>query len=101
MTLSLPDIAAADYTPLVQQLLDIIHQQQQRLRQLEDEILRLKGLPTRPLIAPSTLEVPRRTPPQPGQQRPGSAKRSKTATLTLTAEVVIPLADVPAGATFK
>ena len=101
MALSLPDIAAVDRSPLVQQLLDIIHQQQQRLEQLEDEILRLKRLPVRPVIAPSVLEAPPRSPPQPGQKRPGSAKRSKTASLTITDEVLIQVPDVPPGAAFK
>lgn len=101
MALSLPLMDPADVTPLVRQLLDIIHQQQQRLAQLEDEILRLKRLPTRPVIAPSTLEVPTPPPPQPPQKRPGSAKRAKTATLIITDEVVVPLPDVPDGATFK
>jgi hypothetical protein len=90
-----------DVTPLVRQLLDIIHQQQQRLAQLEDEILRLKQLPTRPVIAPSTLEVPTPPPPQPEQKRPGSAKRAKTATLLITNEVVVPLPNVPEDAIFK
>ena len=47
-------------TPLVGQLLEIIRTQQDRIQQLEDEILRLKGLKTRPVIAPSPLEPPPR-----------------------------------------
>ena len=49
-------------------------------------IARLKGLKTRPVIAPSPLEAPPRPPRQPGQKRPGSAKRLKTAQLTMTDE---------------
>jgi hypothetical protein len=44
MKLSLPDIPASERTPLVLLLLDIIHQQQQQIAQLQDEIARLKGL---------------------------------------------------------
>jgi hypothetical protein len=101
MPLLLPDIPEADLTPLVRQLLEIIRFQQERIQQLEDEIARLKGLKTRPVIAPSRLETPPRPPPVPGQKRPGSAKRPKTSQLIVTNEVVIPLANVPPEATFK
>jgi len=99
--LTLPEIPEAENTPLVRQLLEIIRTQQDRIQQLEDEILRLKGLKTRPVIAPSPLERPPRPPREPGQKRPGSAKRSKTAQLVITDEVVVPLADVPPGSAFK
>jgi hypothetical protein len=108
MPILFPDIPEAERTPLVQQLLEIIRLQQERIQQLqervqqlEDEIARLKGLKTRPQIAPSTLETPPRPPRNPQAKRPGSAKRSKTAQLTITDEVVIPLADRPEGAVFK
>jgi Transposase IS66 family len=115
MRILFPDIPDAERTPLVQQLLDIIHLQQQRLRQLEDriqlqqeqirrleeEITRLKGLKPRPRIAPSSLEAPRRPPRDPKAKRPGSAKRSKTAQLTITEETVVRLPHVPEGAVFR
>jgi len=122
MPIPLPDVPEADRSPLVQRLLEIIHLQQDRIRQLEDqvrlqqdrlqqlqervhqledEIARLKGLTTRPRIAPSALETPPRPPRDPRAKRPGSAKRSKTAQLTITDEVVIPLAHRPEGAVFK
>src|SRR6202522_2291766 len=108
MPILVPDIPEVQRTPLVEQLLDIIALQQERIPQLEeriqqlqDEIARLKGLKARPRIAPSTLETPPRPPRNPQAKRPGSAKRSKTAQLTITDEVVIPLADRPEGAVFK
>src|SRR4051794_13250015 len=108
MRILLPDIPEAERTPLVRQLLDIIALQQdriqqleERLHQLEDEIARLKGLKARPRIAPSSLESPTRPPRDPKAKRPGSAKRSKTALLTITEEVVVPLPDVPPEAAFK
>jgi hypothetical protein len=58
MIWTVPEISDADDTPLVRQLVVIIRAQQERLQQLEDEIARLKGLKTRPLIAPSRLETP-------------------------------------------
>jgi len=85
----------------VRQLLEIIRTLQDRVQQLEDEILRLKGLKTRPTITASPLERPPRLPLAPGQKRPGSAKRSKTAQLVLTTEVQVPLVDRPPGSIFK
>src|SRR5450631_1641988 len=108
MQLLLPDIPDAECTPLVRQLLDIIYLQHERIqqleeraRQLEDEIARLKGLKARPRIAPSALETPPRPPRDPDAKRPGSAKRSKTAELTITTEKVIRLVDKPPGSIFK
>src|SRR5271163_692187 len=108
MPLLLPDIPDAECTPLVRQLLDIIYLQHERIeqleeraRQLEDEIARLKGLQARPRIAPSTLEKPPRPPRAPDAKRPGSAKRSKTAQLTVTEEIFIRLPEAPANAVFK
>jgi hypothetical protein len=115
MPILVPEIPEAQRTPLVRQLLEIIRLQQERIQQLEDqvrlqqeriqqledEIARLKGLKTRPRIAPSTLETPTRPPRDPNAKRPGSAKRSKTAELTITEETVIRLPQVPEGAVFK
>ncbi len=100
MSSPLPDIPESECTPLVRQLLDLIRQLQNHIQQLEDEILRLKGLKTRPIISPSPMETPPRPPRQPGQKRPGSAKRLKTAQLIVTDQVV-PLADKPPGSLFK
>ena len=112
MLIVMPDIPETERTPLVEQLLEIIRLQQERIHQLEDqvrlqqeriaqlqervhqledEIARLKGLKTRPRIAPSTLERPPRPPRDPNAKRPGSAKRSKTVALTITEETVVPL----------
>jgi hypothetical protein len=101
MTRTVPEIPEADDTPLVRQLVEIIRGQQERLQQLEDEIARLKGLKIRPVIAPSRLETPARQPPAPGQKRPRSNKRSKTAQLTITADKYIPLVEKPPESIFK
>jgi hypothetical protein len=101
MSLPMPDIPDSECSPLVRQLLDIVVRLQNRIQELEDEILRLKGLKTRPVIAPSPLETPPTPPREPGQKRPGSAKRLKTAQLTITDEVLVPLADRPPGSVFK
>ena len=72
MQLLLPEIPGVECTPLVWRLLDIIHLQQERIKQLEDEIARLKCLKARPRIAPSALETPARPPRDPKAKRPGS-----------------------------
>ena len=101
MTWKLPEIPESEATALVRQLVEIIRLQHERIQQLEDEIARLKGLKTRPVIAPSRLETPPRKPPAPGRKRPGSDKKSKTAQLTITTEEVVRVVDKPPGSTFK
>jgi hypothetical protein len=101
MSATLPDIPESECTPLVRQLLDLIQQLQSQVQRLEDEILRLKGLKTRPVIAPSPMEAPPPLPREPGQKRPGSAKRLKTAQLIVTEVKIVPLIDKPAGSIFK
>jgi hypothetical protein len=100
MSLPLPDVPESECTPLVRQLLDLLQQQQEIIQQLRDEIARLKGLKTRPLIVPSPLQAPPRPSRDPTRKRPGSAKRLKTAQLAMTDEVV-PLADPPPGSAFR
>jgi hypothetical protein len=101
MSLPLPEIPESESTPLVRHLLDLLQQQQEIIQQLRDEIARLKGLKTRPLIAPSPLQAPPRPPRDPARKRPGSTKRLKTALLTITDEVVVALTDPPPGSVFK
>jgi hypothetical protein len=105
----LPDIPAEQRTPLVEALLAVIRAQQDRIRDLEesvqrlrDEIAILKGQKPRPQIAPSRLEQPAARPPlAEGQKRPGSEKRPKNAQLTITHEIPIPFPDRPAGSVSK
>jgi hypothetical protein len=101
MAIALPDIPDHERTPLVLILLDIIHQQEQRIARLEDEIARLKGLPPRPTPRPSALEAPPHQPPDPSQKRPGSDKRPKNAHLIIHRDVLVPLGNPPPGAVLK
>jgi hypothetical protein len=109
MKVDLPPIPDAERTPLVEALLAIIDTQQQhiqRLRetvqQLRDEIALLKGQKPRPTIAPSRLEAPPpKPPPAPGDKRPGSAKRKKTAAFVQPIEVLIPFPNPPPGSTSR
>jgi len=108
--LLLPEIPPEQRSPLVEALLAIICAQQDRIaqleetvRQLRDEIAILKGQKPRPQIAPSRLEQPPATPPPDGpkQKRPGSAKKSKNAQLTITREQRIAFPNPPAGSVSK
>ena len=109
MKVELPDIPATERTPLVETLLAIIRVQQDRIQQLEttvqqarDEIALLKGQKPRPQIQPSILETTKtKTPPPEGGKRPGSAKRPKTAELTIHREVPRHPEGLPPGATFR
>jgi hypothetical protein len=105
MSVQVPVIPDAEQTPLVQRLLEIIHLQAELLQQLRDEIAVLKGLKPKPLITPSPLETPTPANPAPGpaanRKRPGSAKRSKTAELTIHEVVIVKPQQVPPGSVFK
>ena len=107
--MELPEIRPEERTPLVESLLGIIRQLLDRVGQLEqtnqqlrDEIAQLKGQKPRPDIKPSVLEATKpKTQEKDGGKRPGSAKRPKTAELTIHREVPLHPKDLPAGSTFK
>jgi len=88
--MELPEIRPDERTPVVEALLAIIRQLadrgaelEQTLQQVRDDNARLKGQKPRPEIKPSVLEARPKSQRQEGDQRPGSAKRPKTAELTM------------------
>jgi len=111
----LPDIPDAERTALVEQLVVLIEalaednqRQAETIQQLRDEIAVLKGEKAKPRFKPSGMEGKRDgdTPDDAagkGQgKRPGSAKRHKTAQLTIHEECPIaPREPLPAGSRFK
>ena len=107
--MELPEVRPEDRTPLVEallalvrQLLDRVAELEQTNQQLRDEIARLKGQKPRPDIKPSMLEAAQPKPQQQeGGKRPGSAKRPKTAELTIHREVPLHIQDLPAAAKFR
>jgi hypothetical protein len=109
MKMELPEIRPEDRTPLVEALLAIIRELLDRVavlevtnQQLRDEIAKLKGQKPRPDIKPSNLEAPPpKTDGQEGSKRPGSAKRPKTAELSIHREELLHVEDLPEGATFR
>jgi hypothetical protein len=95
------EVPAEERTPLVDHLLRVIEELRAANRQLRDEIDRLKGLPRRPIIRPSTLNEPHPDPKHKKRRRgkrPGSAKRQKTAELVIHKTIPVPLDGLPEGA---
>lgn len=106
--MELPEVRPEERTPLVDALLTMVRRLLDRVAELErtnqelrDEVARLQGQKPRPDIKPSMLEATQPKPKQEGGKRPGSAKRPKTAELTIHDEVKLHLQDVPPGATFR
>jgi hypothetical protein len=109
----LPSIPAEQMTPTVELLLAIIEQQQvtiarleERVDQLEAEVARLKKLPPRPKIKPSTLDTgPDDDEPPTGSgatgpsphtgKRPGAKKRRKR--LKIHRSVIVAPENLPPG----
>ena len=111
----LPEIPDAERTALVEQLVVLIEtlaednqRQAETIQQLRDEIAVLKGEKAKPQFKPSGMEGKRDgdTPDDAAGKgkgkRPGSAKRHKTAQLTIHEECTIPPREpLPAGSRFK
>ncbi len=97
------EISESEQTPLVRRLLEIIQEQSEEIDQLRAEIAHLKGLSPKPKMTPSKLEQPPPSAPLPPTdgKRPGSAKRSKTAQLTIHTEEILKPENVPPGSVFK
>ncbi len=94
------EVPAEERTPLVDRLLRLIEQQQAEIRTLREEIDRLKGLPRRPTIRPSTLNASHPDPAHKKKRRgkrPGSAKRRKTDELVIHETIPVPLDGLPEG----
>jgi hypothetical protein len=105
MKIAVPQVPEAEQTPLVRRLLELIALLIELVQQLKDEILRLKGLKTRPKIRPSPLEKP-----QPPRRRPRSRmgepdsslpRRPKAERLPIHETVVLSVPDLPEGSTLK
>jgi hypothetical protein len=94
------EVPAEERTPLVDRLLRVVEEQQAEIRALRDEINRLKGLPRRPVIRPSTLNASHPDPSHKKRRRgkrPGSAKRQKTGELMIHETIPVPLEGLPEG----
>lgn len=105
-TLKIPVISEEQRTPLITNLIEIIHFQQEQIQLLKDEIARLKGQKPKPEIKPSTLE----NPPQrnndgdirpESKKRSGSEKKEKTKELEIHETRTIKPYSIPEGSCFK
>jgi len=98
-----PDIPEEQRTDVVVALLEIINMQQELLRQLRDEIARLKGQKPKPDIKPSKLEqgLENKEKDDKPEKRPGSIKRSKTKELQIHETKKIRPEGIPFGSRFK
>jgi hypothetical protein len=120
MGFEIPVISREELTPLVIELVSLIHglleqnqQQRNELQQMRDEVAVLKGEKAKPKFKPSKMD--QNTDPdnqddddgsaagsENKKQRPGSAKRNKTVALKIHEEKVIsPVEPIPPGARFK
>ena len=101
-TLRPPTIPEEDKSPLVEQLLALIERQSVIIQQLRDEIARLKNLPPRPDIKPSSLgKKKKRSKGSLRNKRAGSEKRSKTTYLEIHKTKPIEPENIPVGSEFR
>ncbi len=89
---TLPEIPEAEQTPLVQELLLVVLNQQIRIRELEEAIERLKGLKGKPKIRPSRMDSQGGKSEE--ERRPGP-KRSKTGELKIHEERIVTPEGLP------
>lgn len=107
----IPDISKEQLTPVVTDLLEIIHLQKEVIQNLKDEIAILKGQKPKPDIKPSSLNKPHPDKKNGGGnlgkndsddgKRPGSAKRKKTRELEIHDEKELKPEIIPEGSKFK
>ncbi len=100
----LPDITEEQRTPLVTQLIEVIHYQMEVIQALRDEIAVLKGNKPKPKIRPGKMEKESKDNKDKKSskgKRPGSIKKSKTKELVIHETIPIPAENVPEGSKFK
>ena len=95
----LPYILFSERTPIVDQLIDLVKERDDYIKDLEREIKRLKKLPQKPAISPSKLKEPKVKDPL--AKRAGSLKAQKTSQLIIDEVHIQKLHEKPAGAVFK
>ena len=89
-------------TPLVTELLHVIDRLDETIRQLKEELARIKGHKGKPRIPPSSLEKDLEHKPEKSDgKRPGSEKRSKTGNLKIHELIHITPVSLPPGSKFE
>ncbi|MCP4272662.1 MAG: transposase, partial [Gammaproteobacteria bacterium] len=100
----LPDIPEDERTPLVAQLLEVIHYQMEVIQGLKDEIAVLKGNKPKPKINPGKMDngsEDNQDKKSSEGKRPGSTKKSKAKQLPIHRTIPIAAQNVPEGSEFK
>ena len=113
--ISIPQILLNEISDREIQLWQLLREQQERIRELEDEIARLKGEKGKPKIKPSRLEPSKKSSSQEEEdhhngatqkkdkkKRAGSAKRHKTKNLEIhETKIIQPITSPPPDSEFK
>jgi hypothetical protein len=98
---NLPNIEESEQTPLVQELLQIIMQQQTYIDQLEDEISKLKKQNTKPKIRPSQMDKEAGQSNNDETSRPKIKIKKKNEQIKIDQRVQVKAENVPQGSVFK
>ena len=102
ITKMINQIPEEEKTPLVLSLIETIRLQSETIRQLKDEIARLKGNNQKPKIKPSKLENDKKKKGKGKKsKRPGSKKRKKTKSLIINETIPLKPDKLPEGSEFK
>jgi len=96
----LPEISVEDRSPLIDAFLEFTAWQGQRIDALEQEILKLKGETTKPVIKPSRMDDDSTKGGAGGQKKKGP-RRKKTIDLTVHKTCDIHPDKIPEGSVFK
>ena len=90
-----------DRTPLVDQLVDIINEQNKRLDLLTDEIRRLKDLKTKPKLKPSKLKDSEKQAQKESRKVNQNKSEKQPRNKPINRTEIIKAENIPAGARFK
>src|SRR5688572_1344553 len=94
-----PQVLNFERTPLVDQLLEILKERDDYIKDLEVEINRLKKLPSKPKFELNKKKKPKEK--DASKKRAGSEKKAKTQSLAITETHTLTVNDKPKDARFK
>jgi len=98
----IPKVPEDERSPLIEELLQITHQQSELIQALKDEIARLKGNKPKPKIKKSKLEKDAKENKKKDEgKRAGSEKKSKKNTVEIHETKTVTATNVPHGSRFK
>jgi hypothetical protein len=100
-TQKIPLIMEHDRTPLVDQLVDIINEQNKRLDLLTNEIRRLKDLKTKPKLKPSKLRDSEKQAQKESRKTNRNKSEKHSRTKPINRIEIIKAENIPADARFK